>query len=177
MDISGRMHSPPLTVIGNSADSDRSMGMALSTWQVIWRLGLLAFVLLTALMMACKQPTDTAVKFSTHAKMPFGFVDNPQPGQALRGTAQLGGWALAEGGIQEVAIYLDRNFVIFATLGGARPDVAKAYPSLPGSESAGWNVILNTAAIPAGTHELTVQAHSKDGACRDLGTVAVSIVR
>ena len=68
------------------------------------------------------RPAETGASAS---RLPFGVVDLPHSGETLRGTTRLGGWALSEDSIERVALYVDRNYVVAATLGGARPDVAK----------------------------------------------------
>ena len=58
--------------------------------------------------------------------LPFGVMDAPRNGEGLRGTVPLVGWVLAESGIKQVIVYVDRNYAAFATLGRNRPDVARA---------------------------------------------------
>jgi hypothetical protein len=79
--------------------------------------------------------------------------------------------------VEKVAIYVDRNFVTEATLGGPRPDVAKIFPGHPDSNAAGWSATLDTGQVTEGPHELTVQARSKAGATRDLGTINIVVAR
>jgi hypothetical protein len=101
----------------------------------------------------------------------------PRAGKTLRGTIPLGGWALSEDGIGRVAIYVDRSYVLTATLGGSRPDVGSIYAGFPGATTAGWNALLDTTSFPAGGHEIVVQAHSNLGALRDIGTMAVTFAK
>jgi hypothetical protein len=106
--------------------------------------------------------------------LPLGHVDSPSSGDVIHGTARFSGWAVSESGIQSVAAYMDRHFAGFATLGMSRPDVQKAYPAIPGAAEAGWQINL-PAAGHTGPHEIVLQARSKDGATRDLGTVTVTM--
>ena len=108
-------------------------------------------------------------------KLPFGFVDAPRAGETLPVETHFRGWAVAEEGIRDVAIYIDRTFVTYAVTQVSRPDIAKGFPGFPDSGAAGWNVLVRTAGIPSGVHELVVQARSKSGASRDLGTLSVKI--
>jgi hypothetical protein len=94
----------------------------------------------------------------------------PRPGETLRGKIPLGGWALSEDGIGRVAIYVDRSYVLTATLGGSRPDVGSSHAGFP-------NAVLDTASFPAGSHEIVVQAHSSLGGLRDIGTIAVTFAK
>src|SRR5947209_17099517 len=61
------------------------------------------------------------------ARLPFGSMDTPRNGDTIRGPTLIGGWALAESGIDSVTIYVDRNLAAFASLGINRPDVQKAF--------------------------------------------------
>lgn len=114
---------------------------------------------------------------ASYPVLPFGVVDNPRPGETLRGHAMLRGWALSETKIESVAVYLDRTLAGLATLGISRPDVQKAYPAFREAGQAGWQMDFDTSSIPPGPHELEVQARSRQGATRDLGSVAVTIGR
>lgn len=116
------------------------------------------------------KPAETG---TSQSRLPFGAVDIPHPAETLRGTIPVGGWALSEDGIDRVAIYVDRSYVLTATLGGARPDVAKVYGTLPNAATSGFNAVLDTSPFPPGNHEIVVQAHSKGGACRDIGAISV----
>jgi large repetitive protein len=108
-------------------------------------------------------------------KLPFGGVNIPVSSQRITGKVDVAGWALAEAGIESVSIYVDRSFVAQCSTGLPRPDVAKAYPSVPGSGNAGWMVTVDSASFSAGWHELTVQAASKDGATRDLASFPILV--
>jgi N-acetylmuramoyl-L-alanine amidase len=104
-------------------------------------------------------------------------MDGPRNGEALHGTVEVRGWALSEGGVQKVNVYVDRNYAVGATLGISRPDVAKAFPAFSHGADAGWTASLDTAKFRAGTHELVVQCTANNGATRDLGDVNVSFAK
>ena len=106
--------------------------------------------------------------------LPFGVIDRPHNGEGLRGTVNLAGWVLAESGIKQVMVYVDRNYAATATLGGSRPDVARAFAAFVHEPNAGWAANLDTSAYPAGAHELVVQATANNGATRDLGAIVVT---
>jgi N-acetylmuramoyl-L-alanine amidase len=114
---------------------------------------------------------------SSRQALPFGVTDEPRSGEALRGNVELRGWALSEGGIKQVTVYVDRNYAATATLGISRPDVAKAYPAFAHGADAGWTASLDTGKFRAGTHELVVQGTANNGATRDFGDVNVSFVK
>jgi len=109
--------------------------------------------------------------------LPFGGVNAPVNGQKIAGKIDVVGWALAETGIESVSTYVDRTFVSSSATGLPRPDVAKAYPNVSGSDKAGWVLTLDTASFSPGWHELTVQARSKEGAVRDLASIPLMIER
>ncbi len=107
----------------------------------------------------------------------LGSLDVPKRGGTLQGaTAIVGGWALAEDGVQRVAIYVDKQFVTFATLGGDRPDIAKAFPSFKDGAKSGWNVVLDLNPMLEGDHEMVVQIKSKGGSVHDLPATPFKVV-
>ena len=120
------------------------------------------------------KPEEPGVSLS---RLPYGVIDTPHSGETLRGAVGLGGWALSEDGISRVAIYVDRSYVVTATLGGPRPDVGKIYAGMPDAAAAGWNAVLDTASFPPGGHEIVVQAHSKRGGSRDIGAITVTLAK
>jgi hypothetical protein len=137
-------------------------------WPAIW-----LSVVLALAGTACRSAEESDATFSTAAKLPFGTVDVPVDNETLEGRVPVEGWALAGGGIHQVVIYVDGEFVTIAKFGNARPDVTAVHPGLPDSPAAGWKVTLDTTGWPRGHHELVVQAQSKDGASRDIGDITV----
>jgi hypothetical protein len=111
---------------------------------------------------------------------PFGSLDTPAVGAAnLAGEVAVTGWALDDSGIDGVDLYRSpvpgeataTNGMVFvgtATMVmGARPDVAAAYPSYPGRNSAGWGYMLLANMLPNhgdGTFTLAAYARTGDGA-------------
>src|ERR1039458_4426931 len=53
----------------------------------------------------------------------LGSLDSPVRGGTVRGSMLVGGWAIAESGVKWIAIYIDRQFVVFATVDGRRDDI------------------------------------------------------
>ena len=137
---------------------------------------LLVFFILVALIALAYWKGSAQRARASYSMLPFGVVDSPRPGEALRGRSTLGGWALSESGIESVAVYLDRTLAGFATLGVSRPDVQKSFPAFPGAAEAGWQLDFDVTGMKPGPHELEIQARSRQGATRDLGDVAVTIV-
>jgi hypothetical protein len=106
--------------------------------------------------------------------LPLGYLDSPKPAEVVRGMYRVAGWALSENGIQDVFIYLDRNFVGAALLGIGRPDLAR-FKNFARPEYGGFQYQWDTSTAPAGAHWLIVQAISKDGVAHDIGIVQITI--
>jgi len=107
-----------------------------------------------------------------------GAVDTPARGATLSGAPAFGGWALAESGVDRVAIYIDKEFITFATLGGSRPDIAKSnFASFPNAANCGWGAVVDLSQIVEGEHELVMQVKSKAGHVHDFPPVPIKIVR
>jgi hypothetical protein len=136
---------------------------------------LIFFILVAIIALAYWKGSDARARAS-YSMLPFGVVDSPRAGDALRGRSTLRGWALSESEIESVAVYLDRTLAGFATLGVSRPDVQKAFPTFPGAAEAGWQLDFDVTGMKPGRHELEIQARSRQGATRDLGDVAVTVV-
>ena len=132
-----------------------------------------------ALWLAVVLPFTISCASTTHAKLPIGTVDVPPLGRQalLKGTASFVGWAFGDSGISDVSIYVDRVYVVSAQCGLARPDVAAVFPGEPDAKAAGWQASLDGSKLPAGTHELIVQATAKNGARRDIGVYQIVVVK
>jgi hypothetical protein len=108
---------------------------------------------------------------------PFGTVDSPADGALVSGSVAITGWALDQYVVNNVEIYRDpvvgepsqQIFVGYGTfVPGARPDVAAAYPAVPGNTRAGWGYLLLTNTLPNqgnGTFRFSVYADAPDPAC------------
>src|SRR5689334_18487172 len=110
---------------------------------------------------------------------PFGSMDTPAQGATAAGEVAVTGWALDDSAVDGVDIYrsalageaVSPNGMVFVgtatMLRGARPDVAAAYPSYPGKDSAGWGYMLLANMLPNhgdGTFTLAAYARTGDGA-------------
>lgn len=124
----------------------------------------------TCVLVGCAGAPDPA------NELPFGSVDMPQSGAVVaKGPIVVGGWAMDDAGVTRVRVYVNRRFVTESRLEVARPDLIKVFPAyLHGSEFHGWNV---TVVLPTpGVYEILAQATDTDGATRDLGVVAITVV-
>jgi Putative Ig domain/Carboxypeptidase regulatory-like domain len=93
----------------------------------------------------------------TASQPPFGVLDAPFDGQQVTGAIAVGGWALDDLEVARVRIYRDPvspeppGIVYLGTavfIPGARPDVQRAFPSMPLSERAGWGFLILTNTLP-----------------------------
>jgi len=132
----------------------------------------LLIILIAAVITACGGR-------SGHTRLPIGYVDAPAlSGQAvLHGNAIFEGWALADDGIEEVAVYMDRQYLASARTGLDRPDVAKSLPNEPNSVKAGWRASVDVSNLTPGLHQFVVQAAAKSGSNRDIGAFQATIVK
>ena len=135
----------------------------------------LAILLATGTNLGC-EPAHSTGRIR-ELELPKGFVDKPGDGTPVTGDLLVMGWALAEGGIEDVAIYADGRYVDSAVLGFSRPDVAAAEPGTPGAATSGFQVLLPAHRLPEGEVILVVQARAQRGATRDLGAVRVIVPR
>jgi hypothetical protein len=73
------------------------------------------------------------------------------------------GWAMDPAGpLEAVLVGIDRRRWVSARLGVARPDVATAFPDLPGAGRAGWTAELDLTDWAREEVEITVVALSGD---------------
>ena len=125
---------------------------------------------------ACGRPAGSKRAQKSGLEPILGSVDIPRPGSTLRATITSGGWALAESGVERVAIYIDKQFLVYATLDGSRPDIAKAFPAFPNAAHAGWGAVIDLSQMTAGNHELTVQVKTKAGNIHDFPPVPFKVL-
>src|SRR5579864_361616 len=75
------------------------------------------------------------------------------------------GWALSMRGVSTVSFHCDGRFLGEAARGISRPDVAVLAAHLKQSARCGFFYLLDSRALSAGLHELTIKAESYDGSC------------
>ena len=112
-------------------------------------------------------------------ELPFGYLDSPKSGAMVEREMPATGWAMDDGGVAAILIYLDNHFIARTTLTEKRPDVSKAYPSYThGGDTHGWGIVvpLGGDAKP-GPHTVLVQAVDDQGATRDIGIANVELTR
>jgi len=101
-------------------------------------------------------------------KPPFGSFDTPVDGSTVRSSIAVTGWALDDGGVENVKIYRGPgdNLVYIGDVvfvEGARPDVETAYPGYPNHSKAGWGYMMLTNFLPnGGNGTFTIHAIATD---------------
>ncbi len=114
---------------------------------------------------------------------PFGFFETPMNGTSVSGSIAVTGWALDDGGLESVKIYLNKaGTAIFIGeaifIEGARPDVASAYPQYPDNTKAGWGYMMLTHFLPDGgngTYVFSAIATDFTGKTTRLGTKTILV--
>ena len=88
---------------------------------------------------------------------PFGSLDAPGDGAQVSGAVAIGGWALDDLGVARVLVYREAEspevpgLVFLGTavfVPGARPDVARVYPTAPFNDRAGFGFMILTNMLP-----------------------------
>jgi large repetitive protein len=93
----------------------------------------------------------------TDISAPLGNVEQPAANATLSGTVAVSGWAFDNVALTGVAIYIDGVAMGSAITGGARPDVASAYPHVAPADS-GWTYTLDSTKLANGPHIIVVHA-------------------
>ena len=124
---------------------------------------------------------------NTANQAPFGYVDIPSPVglTGANGSFPVYGWALDDVEINHIDIVIDGQEVAgsvgmglasTALYGLPRPDVAAAFPDVPGSLNSGFQANINTTALVNGIHILTVWAWDDQGLGRDIGDRTIQVI-
>jgi hypothetical protein len=134
--------------------------------------GIIAYGLIAVLLLVV-----TCCTHSQPSELPLGYVDT-KPGPNITGVVSLVGWAAAEDGISKVCLYVDRQAASCTeSITGARPDVAAIYPHIAGAVTSGWSIQFDSSGLAPGNHEFLIQATTKSGATRDLGSMNVVVAK
>jgi uncharacterized protein (TIGR03437 family) len=111
--------------------------------------------------------------------MPSVDIDAPVQGATVSGMVTVSGWAIDNTGtigtaISAVQVLVDGTAVGTATYGLSRPDVCYVYPGRAGCPNVGYSYSLNTAALSAGSHTITVEA-TDSSSPPDTGSASVVV--
>lgn len=110
------------------------------------------------------------------SERPAGWVDLPTPNATINGTVLVRGWAADESGIDRVCVSVDQKQASCTeNIAISRQDVAAALPNIPGADRSGWEMPLDVSRLAPGQHQLVVQATSKAGATRNIGSLDVTV--
>ncbi len=95
--------------------------------------------------------------------VPFVQIDTPVAGSTASGTLTIAGWAIDNltsvgTAIGKVQVSVDGNVVGNAAYGWSRADVCASWPGRPGCPNVGFSYQLDTTALGAGLHTITVSA-------------------
>lgn len=94
----------------------------------------------------------------------LGYIEMPTPNDLIGGTVTFYGWAADEnGGVRQVNIYIDGQYMGPAAYGFNRPDVRDVYPQIQGAANSGWMYVINTAQLANSKHRLTVEVIDNGG--------------
>lgn len=90
-------------------------------------------------------------------------LEEPVQKETHSGVGNLRGWAVASDGVEKIEIFIDGEYQFDAPYGGARQDVAGAFPDVSGSTESGFSLAFNYNDLSAGQHVIEAVAHSNQG--------------
>jgi len=90
-------------------------------------------------------------------------LEEPVQNETHSGVGNLRGWAVASDGVEKIEIFIDGEYQFDAPYGGARQDVAGAFPDVSGSKESGFSLAFNYNDLSAGQHVIEAVAHSNQG--------------
>lgn len=98
---------------------------------------------------------------------PRGYIDAPANGGSIKGQTNVQGWFLDGSGVSKIDVLVDGNYIGTAQYGGARSDVANAFPNYQNANS-GYQYPLDTRTLTNGSHTLSVRETGNNGTITDL---------
>lgn len=120
-----------------------------------------------AAMLRSRQALPVSAKSATAETSDSVFravLEEPVQDEIHSGVGNLRGWAVASDGIEKIEIFIDGEYKFDAPYGGARQDVAGAFPDVSGSNDSGFSLAFNYNDLSAGGHVIEAVAHTKQGA-------------
>lgn len=97
----------------------------------------------------------------------FMLLEEPEASAVYSGVANLRGWALSTSGVDRVELHIDGTYLTNIPVGGARGDVAKAFPQIPDSINAGFSMALNYSLLTPGDHLFLIRVVDLAGATKE----------
>lgn len=110
----------------------------------------------------------------------LGWLDLPQPEQAVSDTLMVSGWVINEGlGVRSVEVLIDDQIVGMANYGIPRADVVAAMmvKTDPNAPNVGFDGTLPLLSIPEGNAELTIRVTGNSGEIQTFGVRQITIRR
>lgn len=110
--------------------------------------------------LAARKPTGVCIAPA------LSWIDQPEPGQSVRGRADVRGWALKEGvGIRGVDVLVDGQPAAQARYGEVRPGVAEYWQVSrdPNQPRVGFQAEIDSSRLKPGKHWLQLRLHGADG--------------
>ncbi len=122
----------------------------------VWNKGfmLVALLLSCSLSVIASQAIDNRIVVA---------LEEPASDSTVSGVGNLRGWAVGPDGIDHVEFYVNGVLKKEIPYGGARGDVANAYPNFPDSRYSGFSSAYAYSLLMPGTHTLKVKAVSAGG--------------
>ena len=90
-------------------------------------------------------------------------LEEPVAGEIHGGIGNLRGWAIASDGIEKVEIWTDGVYSFDVPYGGARGDVAGAFPDVANSAESGFSMAYSYSNLSAGAHSISALAYNASG--------------
>ena len=90
-------------------------------------------------------------------------LEEPVSGEIHGGVGNLRGWAIASDGIEKVEIWTDGVYSFDVPYGGARGDVAGAFPDVANSAESGFSMAYSYSNLSAGAHSISAVAYNASG--------------
>ncbi len=90
------------------------------------------------------------------------YRESPTKNQIIKGKASFNGWALAEGGVESINIYVDGKLDGKATINQTRNDVYNAFPEYQ-DKNAGFKYDFDGTKLSEGSHDIKIEVVSKLG--------------
>ncbi|MFC4800164.1 N-acetylmuramoyl-L-alanine amidase [Neobacillus sp. GCM10023253] len=91
-----------------------------------------------------------------------GYLDNPAPGETLKGIKNVSGWFLDKSGVASIEILVDGVTVGQAEYGDPRDDIQKVFPEF-NNGNAGFHFALDTTKFADGKHTITIRETGLNG--------------
>jgi hypothetical protein len=136
-----------------------------------------SFLLIVLCLSGRQSGTPTEPKPTTPP--PFGYLDTPSTATTITGpTIEIRGWVLDSSDTQPtIKLSVDGQPLDAPLQRAARKDVCNAYPAVKhcGISKAGFVLNVGTARFTDGSHTITFDAASKDGATATIATQQFSV--